>query len=250
MHYTSKHAAPVRRHLKARLAGVGITAAATVGVGFATASQAQAASVWDTVAQCETGQNWAETSAPGYSGGLGFLNKYWGAFGGKQYSALPYQATREQQIAVAQRILAVNGPGAWPVCGPRAGLTKSNGGGSVQVSGGSGSSSAPSASRSSTRTKTVTKAPTRTRTVTKAPTRVVTQAPTRTKTVTRAPARTVTSAPAVSGSTYVVRTGDTLSAIAQRLGVKGGWPALFAANTSTVKNANLIYTGQSLRLPA
>ncbi len=129
MQYFAKHAAQKRRSIKARFAGIGIAGAATIAAGVATASEAKAAgSIWDTVAQCETGQNWATNSVPGYSGGLGFANQYWDDFGGTQYSALPYQATREQQIAVAQRILAVNGPNAWPVCGPRAGLTKANGG--------------------------------------------------------------------------------------------------------------------------
>src|SRR6478735_10542574 len=127
--YFAKHAAQKRRSIKARFAGIGVAGAATIAAGVATASEAKAAgSVWVAVAQCETGQNWATNSVPGYSGGLGFANRYWAAFGGTQYSALPYQATREQQIAVAQRILATNGPTAWPVCGPRAGLTKANGG--------------------------------------------------------------------------------------------------------------------------
>ncbi len=130
MHYFAKHAARKRRSMKVRFAGIGVAGAATIAAGVATANEAKAAggSVWDAVAQCETGQNWATNSVPGYSGGLGFANQYWGAFGGTQYSKLPFQATREQQIAVAQRILATNGPTAWPVCGPRAGLTKANGG--------------------------------------------------------------------------------------------------------------------------
>jgi len=129
VHYLAKHAPRKRRSIKARFAGIGVAGAATIAAGIATANEAKAAgSIWDTVAQCETGQNWATNSVPGYSGGLGFANRYWAAFGGTQYSALPYQATREQQIAVAQRILATNGPTAWPVCGPRAGLTKAHGG--------------------------------------------------------------------------------------------------------------------------
>src|SRR5690349_20661502 len=105
MHYRGKHAARKLRSIKTTVAGVAI------------ASEAKAAgSIWDAVAQCETGQNWATNSVPGYSGGLGFANRYWAAFGGTEFSQLPYQATREQQIVVAQRILAVNGPSAWPVC--------------------------------------------------------------------------------------------------------------------------------------
>ena len=152
MHYLAKHAPRKRRSIKARFAGIGVAGAATIAAGIATANEAKAAgSIWDTVAQCETGQNWATNSVPGYSGGLGFANRYWAAFGGTQYSALPYQATREQQIAVAQRILATNGPTAWPVCGPRAGLTKANGGAATAAAA-PAAAAAPSTSRSTTRT--------------------------------------------------------------------------------------------------
>ena len=60
------------------------------------------------------------------------------------------------------------------------------------------------------------------------------------------PANTV----AVSGQTLTVKAGDTLSQLAASLGIKGGWQALYAANTSKVANPNLIYVGQVLQLPA
>ncbi len=235
MHYLAKHAPRKRRSIKARFAGIGVAGAATIAAGVATASEAKAAgSVWDAVAQCETGQNWATNSVPGYSGGLGFANRYWGAFGGTQYSALPFQATREQQIAVAQRILATNGPTAWPVCGPKAGLTKANGG---------AASAAPAATPSTSRSTTRTAPKTTTTTTKKATTPKAT-------TTTKAAAKPANTAPAVSGNTVTVKLGDTLSELAVKLGVKGGWQALYQANTSLVKNPNLIYVGQVLRLPA
>ena len=90
MHYLAKHAPRKRRSIKARFAGIGVAGAATIAAGIATANEAKAAgSIWDTVAQCETGQNWATNSVPGYSGGLGFANRYWAAFGGTQYSRCP-----------------------------------------------------------------------------------------------------------------------------------------------------------------
>jgi len=233
--YFAKHAAQKRRSIKARFAGIGVAGAATIAAGVATASEAKAAgSVWDAVAQCETGQNWATNSVPGYSGGLGFANRYWAAFGGTQYSNLPYQATREQQIAVAQRILATNGPTAWPVCGPRAGLTKANGG---------AASAAPAATPTTSRSTTRTAPKTTTTTTKKATTPKAT-------TTTKAAAKPANTAPAVSGNTVTVKLGDTLSELAVKLGVKGGWQALYQANTSLVKNPNLIYVGQVLQLPA
>lgn len=235
MHYLAKHAPRKRRSIKARFAGIGVAGAATIAAGVATANEAKAAgSVWDAVAQCETGQNWATNSVPGYSGGLGFANQYWAAFGGTQYSALPYQATREQQIAVAQRILATNGPTAWPVCGPRAGLTKANGG---------AASAAPAATPTTSRSTTRTAPKTTTTTTKKATTPKAT-------TTTKAAAKPANTAPAVSGNTVTVKLGDTLSELAVKLGVKGGWQALYQANTSLVKNPNLIYVGQVLQLPA
>lgn len=78
-------------------------------------------SVWDRLADCETHGDWAETDAmPTYSGGLGFANQYWKDYGGK--TAYPYQASREEQIAVAERILADRGWGAWPACSRKLGL--------------------------------------------------------------------------------------------------------------------------------
>jgi LysM repeat protein len=243
VHYFAKHAARKRRSIKARFAGIGVAGAATIAAGVATANEAKAAgSIWDTVAQCETGQNWATNSVPGYSGGLGFANRYWAAFGGTQYSALPYQATREQQIAVAQRILATNGPTAWPVCGPRAGLTKANGGAATAAAA-PAAAAAPSTSRSTTRTA----PPKATTTTTTKKAAAPKAAPKAAVTPAAKPANT---APAVSGNTVTVKAGDTLSELALKLGVKGGWKALYAANTNLVKNPDLIYVGQVLRLPA
>lgn len=81
-----------------------------------------AGSIWDTLAQCETGGNWATNSVPGFSGGLGFAHSSWAAFGGTQFSSIAAQATREQQIVVAERILASVGWRAWPGCSVKLGL--------------------------------------------------------------------------------------------------------------------------------
>ncbi len=74
--------------------------------------------VWDRIAACESGGNWAANTGNGYYGGLQFNLGTWQAYGG---SGRPDQNSREQQIAVAERVRdASGGYGAWPVCGSRA----------------------------------------------------------------------------------------------------------------------------------
>lgn len=73
-------------------------------------------SVWDSIAQCESGGNWAINTGNGYYGGLQFNPGTWNAYGGGQYAATADQATREQQIAVAEKVQAAQGWGAWPAC--------------------------------------------------------------------------------------------------------------------------------------
>lgn len=72
---------------------------------------------WEQVAQCESGGNWAINTGNGYQGGLQFAPSTWAGHGGTQYAPSADQATKEQQIAVAERVLASQGKGAWPVCG-------------------------------------------------------------------------------------------------------------------------------------
>lgn len=80
------------------------------------------AGVWDQLAQCESGGNWSTNTGNGFSGGLQFHPQTWAAYGGGQYAADASQATREQQIAVAEKVQASQGWGAWPACSAQAGL--------------------------------------------------------------------------------------------------------------------------------
>ena len=82
-------------------------------------SAAVGGSVWDRLAQCESGGNWATNTGNGYSGGLQFSPGTWRANGG---SGSPHSASRAEQIRVAQRVLASQGWGAWPSCSARLGL--------------------------------------------------------------------------------------------------------------------------------
>jgi resuscitation-promoting factor RpfA len=101
------------------VAKIAVTGAVIGGGGIALAAQASAAtdSEWDRVASCESGGNWAINTGNGFHGGLQFTQGTWASHGGTQYAPSAQLATREQQIAVAERVLASQGRGAWPVCG-------------------------------------------------------------------------------------------------------------------------------------
>jgi uncharacterized protein YabE (DUF348 family) len=80
-------------------------------------------SVWDALAQCESGGNWAINTGNGYYGGLQFLQSTWLSYGGGQYAQLPSDASREQQIAIATKLRdASGGYGPWPACAASLGL--------------------------------------------------------------------------------------------------------------------------------
>ena len=146
MFYAPRHSARKLNPFKRRVTGAAVAGVATVAGGLATASSASASTVWDRVAACESGGNWSINTGNGFYGGLQFSDPTWDAFGGERYASYAHRATKAQQITIAQKVLAVQGPGAWPTCGARAGLTKANGG-AVNA----GSTATQAASRSSAR---------------------------------------------------------------------------------------------------
>ena len=79
-------------------------------------------SVWDAIAACESGGNWSINTGNGYHGGLQFNPGTWAAYGGTAFAPTADLATREQQIAIAERTQAAQGWGAWPACTARLGL--------------------------------------------------------------------------------------------------------------------------------
>ena len=112
--------------MSARTAGrsllqLAVAGAVVVGTPVALAGTAEAApdSAWDKLAQCESGGNWSINTGNGYYGGLQFSPSTWRAFGG---SGMPHQASRGEQIAVAERTLAAQGWNAWPSCSRKMGL--------------------------------------------------------------------------------------------------------------------------------
>ncbi|MEW2549892.1 transglycosylase family protein [Streptomyces sp. NPDC047002] len=219
-----KHRRPSKAVRYATLAGV---TGAAVAVPLLSATSASAASVseWDQVAQCESGGNWSINTGNGFYGGLQFTNSTWAAYGGTAYASQANQASKSQQIAVAEKVLASQGKGAWPSCGVN-----------LSGPGGSGAAQAETSHSSSTQ-----------------------QAPAQQKAQQRPVQQHSASQPASRGTArptvikkgdgeYKVASGDTLSKIASAHHVKGGWKKLFDLNKDIVKDANVIFPGQQLHL--
>ena len=205
-----------RRALVGALALAGLTAAG-IGVGAAPANAASG-SVWDRIAACESSGNWHINTGNGYYGGLQFSASTWRAYGG---SGLASNASKGEQIAVAEKVQASQGWGAWPVCSVKAGASGTPA---------STHYAAPKVSHSS------------------APKVHRYSAPTH-QYVAPTAARHVSSVK-LSGRTYTIKSGDTLSKVAARLNVSGGWARLADANASTISNPDLVFPGQVLHLPA
>jgi resuscitation-promoting factor RpfE len=89
--------------------------AASIGLAAGTAN-ADSGVNWDAVAACESGGNWGIATGNGYYGGLQFTMGTWRSNGG---TGSPHNASREEQIRVAENVLRTQGIGAWPTCGGR-----------------------------------------------------------------------------------------------------------------------------------
>jgi LysM repeat protein len=206
--------------------GITLAAVSMASVALsATAANAAApanttTSVWDSLAQCESSGNWGTNTGNGYSGGLQFSQSTWAAHGGAGSAA---NASREQQIAVAQKVQASQGWGAWPACAAKLGL--SGGGGAAPQSATTPRRTAAVATQASVPVRQI------------APKAAV-------------PAPRHVAPVAVSGQTYTIRSGETLSTIAEKLNIAGGWHSLADANTATISNPDRVYPGQVLQLPA
>ncbi len=235
------------RHRKPTISGRTIAKVAVTGMvvgapltAFAAPASAAGAHNWDGVAACESGGNWAINTGNGFRGGLQFTDSTYAAYGG---TGSANNATKAEQIRVAENVLAGQGVGAWPVCGAR-------------LTGGTSSAQAQSAPAPAQRTaatqQQVSPAPQQQSTKA-APKAVAPKAAAPKATVTRtAPSNTAagnTAAGNTAAGNYTVKSGDTLSKIAAAQGVSGGYQAIFALNQDKIQNVNLIFPGQTLRLP-
>ena len=118
--YRGRHRAPstTGRNI-ARTALAGAVAGAPL-LAVTPAAQAAPTSTWDRVAQCESGGRWNINTGNGFHGGLQFTPSTWRGFGGAQFAPSAHQASRAEQIVVAERVLAKQGWGAWPTCSRKA----------------------------------------------------------------------------------------------------------------------------------
>ncbi|WP_409236771.1 transglycosylase family protein [Streptomyces sp. PA5.6] len=118
------------RHRRPRQAPALIVAAGVTGSAIAipllgaTSANAAETTTWEKLAECESGGEWSANPGNGYYGGLQLSQDTWEAYGGLDYAPSADQASRSQQIAVAEQVLDAKGTAAWPSCAPIAGLTQ------------------------------------------------------------------------------------------------------------------------------
>ncbi|GAA3870735.1 hypothetical protein GCM10023084_24750 [Streptomyces lacrimifluminis] len=182
-----------------------------VGAGAADAADV---ATWNKVAACESTNDWNINTGNGYYGGLQFSQSTWEAYGGRVYAGRADLATKDQQIAVAEKVLKAQGPGAWPTCSVRAGLTRGGDTPDINPSGNPGNSERKSQ-----------------------------------RTVRDVKPQITPQSQAGTAEMYTVVHGDTLSGIADDREVRGGWQRLYAANRTTIgTDPDLIVPGQRLNL--
>ncbi|MCD7445055.1 transglycosylase family protein [Streptomyces lincolnensis] len=178
-----------------------------IGAGGAAAADVE---TWNKVAACESTNDWNINTGNGYYGGLQFTQSTWEAYGGTRYAPRADLATKDQQIAVAEKVLDGQGPQAWPVCSQRAGLTRDGKTPDIKPS------ATPDVKRASTPD---------------------------------VQPQTTPQSRAGTAEMYTVVRGDSLSAIADAQRVRGGWRGLYEANRRTIgADPDLIMPGQRLKV--
>ncbi|MFE7429631.1 transglycosylase family protein [Streptomyces sp. NPDC014735] len=237
-----KHRRPSKAVRVATLAGVAGSAVAVPLMG-ATGASAASVATWDAVAQCESGGNWSINTGNGYYGGLQFSQSSWAAAGGLKYAPRADLATKAQQIATAERLLDMQGPGAWG-CASAGNLRNDNVDPGVDTS----SKSSGTAKKQSTQAAPKQQAQPKEVERAEAPASR-SDRPAAPRTESKKTVTTPTGKKVKKGDgEYKVASGDSLSKIAAAHGVEGGWQRLFELNKDIVENADLIYPGQQLHL--
>ena len=244
---------------------IGGVAAATMSMPAANAVDG---ATWDALAQCESGGNWSINTGNGFYGGLQFTQQSWNGVG---MSGSPATATRAQQIEAGERLLAIQGWGAWPACSAKLGLYGKTGAAPTyteptttvaaqsqtqQTYTAPAAQAAPAAPAAQAAPAAV-EAPAAAPAAPAAPAAVEAPAAPAAAPAVEAPAAAapaaqapVVATPKAAAGTYTVVPGDSLSLIASKLGVAGGYQAIAAANTDIIYNVDLIFPGQVLNIPA
>ncbi|MFJ8786367.1 transglycosylase family protein [Streptomyces sp. NPDC102476] len=138
------------RQAPALLVAAGVTGSAiAIPLLGATGASAATGTTWDQVAECESGSSWSANDGNGYYGGLQMSQENWEKYGGLEYAKTADLASRNQQIAVAEKLLADQGIAAWPTCGLLNGLSKDSSSADVDTGVGSATPSASGSSESS-----------------------------------------------------------------------------------------------------
>ncbi len=237
---------------------IGGAVAATLSMPAANAVDG---ATWDALAQCESGGNWSINTGNGFYGGLQFTQQSWNGVG---MSGSPATASRAQQIEAGERLLAIQGWGAWPACSAKLGLYGKTGAAPTyteptttvaaqsqtqQTYTAPAAQVAPAAPAAQAAPAAV-EAPAAAPAAPAAPAAVEAPAAAPAAPAVEAPAAAPVAAPKAAAGTYTVVSGDSLSLIAAKLGVAGGYQAIAAANTDIIYNVDLIFPGQVLTIPA
>ncbi len=210
--YRGRHRAPSTTNRALTIGGVGVGTIAA-SVIMPSVAHAATAAQWERLAQCESSGNWADNTGNGYYGGLQFAASTWDSYGGQAYAPLASEATPAEQMAIANKVLAAQGWGAWPVCSVREGLA--------------GTSTTSDASAAAPATTTTSTSSSET---------------------TSAPATTQATHP-VKGANYKVKSGDTLVTIASKHHEHGGWSHLYHVNQPVIgTNPDVIHPGEKLKV--
>lgn len=238
---------------------IGGVAAATMSMPAANAVDG---ATWDALAQCESGGNWSINTGNGFYGGLQFTQQSWNGVG---MSGSPANATRAQQIEAGERLLAIQGWGAWPACSAKLGLYGKTGAAPTYTEptttvaaqsqtqqtytapAAQAAPAAPAAQAAPAAVEAPAAAPAAPAAPAAQAAAPAAEAPAAAAPAAQAP---VVATPKAAAGTYTVVPGDSLSLIASKLGVAGGYQAIAAANTDIIYNVDLIFPGQVLNIPA
>lgn len=201
------------KHRKPSNTGRNMTRVAVAGAVLATpiaiAAPANAAD-WDTLAECESSGDWSANTGNGYHGGLQFDQTTWSAYGGDQYAANAYDANRDQQIEIAEKVLDAQGANAWPGCTAKTDWTSGSTDTSTDTEDDTTNSTAEYQQVEAQSTET-------------------------------SKASTDTAEPQ---GNYTVQLGDTLGEIGQKFGVD--YQSIFEQNSGVLDSPNMIFPGQQL----